>query len=234
MNNSTLHTKFEQQYISLRQKEGRLYTDEEVKRLPVVHHKHPLKKEWVARKKSCDRLIHYLLQKRKPLNILEIGCGNGWLCHQLSKIPDTSITGIDINELELNQAKRVFPALSFLYGDLREGITTGKFDVIVFAASFQYFDSVDEILQCCFEHLKENGEIHIIDTHFYSREASVQARIRSCEYFASKGIPEMSKYYFHHALSELDGFNYTVLYDPKKLFNKLFGRNPFRWICIRK
>jgi ubiquinone/menaquinone biosynthesis C-methylase UbiE len=161
---------FEADYLSLRKKEGRLYTDEEVARLPHVVKNASLKKEWAIRSASCQRLIKYLAGKKTKLSILEIGCGNGWLSNQLAAVTKTQVLGLDVNQTELAQAQRVFskPNLSFLYGDVRTGIVKDKFDVIVFAASFQYFQSTQEILKACFSHLTSGGEIHIIDTQFYT------------------------------------------------------------------
>ncbi|HET7898410.1 MAG TPA: class I SAM-dependent methyltransferase, partial [Flavisolibacter sp.] len=133
------HTGFEERYLALRRREGRLYSNEEVALLPNIRATHPLKKEWAVRRKSCQRLVRFLKQKKRPLCILEVGCGNGWLCHQLSKIPSSSVTGIDVNETELDQARRVFPSLRFIHADLNIATIQEQFDVIVFAASFQYF-----------------------------------------------------------------------------------------------
>lgn len=228
------HNDFEAHYISLRKKEGRLYTDEELRHLPNAHKTHPLKKEWDARKESCQRLVAYFLKKRRPLQILEVGCGNGWLCNQLSKIPEASITGIDINETELRQARNVFPTLRFLLCDLQEEMMKERFDAIVFAASFQYFNSAKEILQRCFQQLKKEGEIHVIDTNFYSCAEALKAANRSREYFTTAGFPQMSDYYFHHFFDELKDFNYTVLYNPSTFVNRLFQKASFPWICIKK
>ncbi|HET6768518.1 MAG TPA: hypothetical protein VFH08_14000, partial [Chitinophagaceae bacterium] len=71
--------------MQLRKKEQRLYTDGEVRNLPQVPVTHLHFKEWLVRKRSCDRLIKYLDKKNKRLHILEIGCGNGWLSAQLAK-----------------------------------------------------------------------------------------------------------------------------------------------------
>ena len=112
---------FEEKYILLRKKENRLYTDEQLKWLPEIEVSHPHYKEWEARKSSCNKLIQHLTNKRTELNILDIGCGNGWLCHHLSKIPGSNVAGIDINKTELNQAKRVFDHienLEFFYGGI--------------------------------------------------------------------------------------------------------------------
>ena len=157
------HIRFEEQYISLRRKEGRLYTDEEVKQLPGIRETHPLKNEWAVRKESCRRLVKHLSKKRRPLRILEVGCGNGWLCNQLLKIPQSSVEGIDINATELSQAQRAFPAIRFAATSIESLPAGPTFDAIVFAASFQYFPSPKEILSTCFSLLKKDGEINGVE-----------------------------------------------------------------------
>jgi SAM-dependent methyltransferase len=237
-NKIDLKNVFEEQYISLRRKEGRLFTDEEVAMLPNVSLTNGLKKEWEIRKASSARLIQYLSKRQKPLNILEVGCGNGWLSNQLSQIKNAVVTGLDVNSFELEQAARVFGKkinLSFVNGDLREdGLHIEKFDVIVFAASIQYFSSLPEIVQAAFEHLKADGEIHILDSHFYEDEHIEEAKKRSNLYFSQLGFNGMNDFYFHHALSTLNVYNYKFLFNPKRMVNKLLRRNdPFHWICIQ-
>lgn len=229
---------FEEQYISLRKKEGRLFTDREVALLPQVAETYNLKKEWEIRRASCARLIKYLSKKEKPLTILEVGCGNGWLSGQLSKIPNAGVTGSDINGFELQQAERVFGRISnlqFVQGDLRKGILyKQKFDIIVFAASIQYFFSLQEITKAAFEHLKTDGEIHILDSHFYTDAEVDEARKRSSDYFSQLGFDGMENFYFHHALSDLANYKHSVLYHPNRIINKLCKqKNPFYWICIQ-
>lgn len=226
---------FEEKYINIRYREKRIYSDEEVRNLPLISMNHPHYKEWVIRKQSADKLIHYLKKENKPLKILEIGCGNGWLCHQLSKMDNCEVMGSDINFTELQQAARVFKGiegLRFIYGDIRYGILqTLQFDVIVFAASLQYFESSQQILQSASEHLAEDGEIHILDSAFYKPGELPAAKQRTEKYYLQLGFPEMANHYFHHSANDLESFNYRILYDPKKI---LFRKNPFPWICIKK
>ena len=66
-------------YLASRKKENRIYSDEQVVQLPFIEPTHIHYHEWQVRKRSALRLIHYLEKKNKPLSILEIGCGNGWL-----------------------------------------------------------------------------------------------------------------------------------------------------------
>jgi hypothetical protein len=87
---------FEKRYIACRTLEKRMYSDEEVIKLPECPATHPHYREWRMRRASAGKLCAYLATKKKPLAILEIGCGNGWMLHQLSTISRTSLTGVAI------------------------------------------------------------------------------------------------------------------------------------------
>lgn len=228
---------FEQLYIDLRCHEDRLYTDEEVAWLPDIANDHVHKKEWEIRKTSCNQLIRYLRRKKRLAKILEVGCGNGWFSYQLSQIPKANVFGLDVNLVELQQAERVFntiPNLHFIHGDLNS-VSAEKFDIIIFAASIQYFASVSVVIERALYLLNDQGEIHITDSHFYDDKDVEDARVRSYKYFHSKGFDRMDNFYFHHTLKELNGFNYAILRNPASIFNKIFKKkNPFHWICIRK
>ena len=99
---------FEYLYNEVRNTEGRSLTDGQVMLLPDIDTLHPQYREWQFRKRSSQRLINYLVRKHKALNILEIGCGNGWLSYKMAQISGTRVTGLDINSEEIAQAKRVF------------------------------------------------------------------------------------------------------------------------------
>jgi len=228
---------FEEQYISLRKKEHRLYTDEQVKWLPEIEETHPHYKEWLIRENSCYRLIQHLSGKKKEINILEVGCGNGWLSAQLSKIPGSNVAGIDVNRTELDQARRVFESaenLEFFNCDIdSELIRNERFDAIIFAASIQYFPSLKQIISSALQVLDANGEIHIIDSFLYKSSEVDAARKRSTEYFQSIDHPEMIQHYFHHCIDDLAGFDHKIFYNPEGILNKLRkNKNPFQWICV--
>lgn len=229
---------FEFFYQQLRKKENRYYSDEEVAQLPDISNTHPYTKEWKIRKQSTEQLIRYFISKKRTLEILEVGCGNGWLSAKLAAIPFSLVTGIDVNNEEVSQAKRVFKEvkdLRFEYGSIGENsLQEQQFDMIVFAASIQYFPSFRKIIQQALSLLRLNGEIHILDSHFYGEVELKAARLRSKEYFEKVGVPEMSRYYFHHCTNELKMFDSKILRSPnpiKKIFFKNY--NPFYWICIQ-
>lgn len=228
---------FEQLYLAVREWEGRVYTDEEVKQLPDISPSHKYYAEWQIRKRSANRLIKYLRRKERSLNILEIGCGNGWLSNQLAHLPQIKVTGLDINTTEIEQANQVFRKnnLRFLNAEFSNQTFEGdKFDVIVFAACLPYFPSLKETLFLAINYLRDDGEIHITDTNFYNPEDVPTAVNRCREYYEKIGYPQMMDEYYHHTINELKVFTCSVLLNPNNVFNKIFHKDPFYWIRITK
>lgn len=228
---------FTDNYIRLRKQEGRLYTDAEVLLLPAINSNHIHYREWQTRKKSAERLLHYLQKKKRPLSILEIGSGNGWLSAMLASISQFTVTASEINSTELQQAQRVFyekKNIEFVQEDIRAVFfDEKKFDIILFAASVQYFASFHEIINRALLLLNEDGEIHITDSFFYKEDELEQAIGRTAKYYRSCGFTAMSDFYFHHTTESLKKFNHTFLFNPASFSNKLFNKtSSFPWVCI--
>ncbi len=230
---------FETHYHSLRVTEKRIYSNEEIAKLPEIPFEHPHYKEWLIRKNSSKRFIDHLKKKSKKLHILEAGCGNGWFAAKMSEIENADVTGIDINRMELMQAVTAFDKkekLHFVYGDIsHSGLTKHSFDVVLFASSIQYFSSLTEIINTALHLLNENGEIHILDTPFYSGQEIHNATKRTEQYYAGIGFQQMTDFYFHHSVKELKQFDYKILYNPWSLANRFKKKDyPFPWIMIKQ
>ena len=235
--NTDTQTGFEDLYLTVRRKEGRFYTDEQVSRLPAIEQIHPYFHEWQMRARSGKRLINYLKKKNKPLSILEIGCGNGWLSAKMAELNGALVTGLDANKPEIEQARHVFKnsSVRFMYNSFNTE-SFGKFvklDVVVFAASFQYFPSARAIIDEVFKLLNPDGEIHIMDTHFYDTEEAKLSASRSKNYYATMGVAEMARYYFHHSLNCFEGYEHKVLFNPKNWLNRITKKDVFYWIRIK-
>ncbi|MEP6896778.1 MAG: methyltransferase domain-containing protein [Chloroflexota bacterium] len=229
-------------YLRVREKEGRLYSDDVVAHLPSVSNGHPLANEWRARAASASRLTRYLSAKPKPLCILDLGCGNGWLSNLLY-ISGQRVVGMDQNRYELKQAARIFPqssGLFFLDANIFSApFVSGYFDVIILASVIQYFHKLPDLLSVLMKYLKPSGEIHIMDSPLYADTELKEALQRSQHYYASLGFPEMGEHYFHHCVSDLKMFNAQNLYQPQALLPHLMRRlgrvdSPFPWYVIRK
>lgn len=233
---------FEKEYLKVRRKEKRIYSDSEVKLLPFASKVNSHKKEWDYRAKSFIRFKDYLKNFDEQLNILDLGCGNGWFSGELAKTFNHNFYCIDINHYELKQAARLFGSdrVKFIYGDIfKMELAKNSFNIIVLNSSVQYFNNFNTLIKELIYTLKLEGEIHIIDSPFYENDELSNAKQRTADYYKSIGFPEMSNYYFHHSYKELNDFNYQILYDPGTLKNKLLsiafkGDSPFPWIKIKR
>ena len=217
---------FVEAYLKLREKEHRNYDDPVIRALPEFDKHHPYKKEWDMRKSTLNYLIKYLKEPALPHYIMELGCGNGWLAHNLAASLNAEICAVDINEIELLQGARIFKDqqnLCFVYADIfGSALNAQKFNAIVLAGSVQYFGDVKELIARLFEFMEPSGKIYIADSPIYSSGAKAEAaRKRSIKHFSSLGFPEMAEQYFHHTFDELKDVNYKILYNPKSVASLL-------------
>ena len=231
----------EQLYLDVRRREGRVLTDDQLRELPNVTNPPELAREWRWRKRAFRRLDKYLNNRfpNKLIRILDLGCGNGWMSNLLAQNALLrSITALDLNEAELQQAARVFRRynLQFVYGNiLKNGLPEQSFEVIVLAASVQYFPQLKELIPALKKLLTANGEIHIIDSRFYAGpEEAAAAKKRTEAYYGKMGVPEMADFYHHHLWQEaqelgaedLDAGMWAWMMRKWKVWA------PFRWVRI--
>lgn len=223
---------FEVSYLKVREVEKRIYDDSIVMKLPQLDKSHVQFSEWNLRAKSTARFINYL-ESNPGLSVLEIGCGNGWFCNRISAFTKKTI-GSDVNLPELKQAASLFENITFWHHDFQHDLTIPLLvDLIVFNASFQYFESAQKILGNIRDLLNSNGEVHIIDTPFYHRDELKKAIEDTNSYYQSNKVEEMSQFYHHHTWEELP--NYKLMYKPKsKLARKFSPDMPFPWLYIKK
>ncbi len=229
-------------YLNVRKKEGRIYSDEELKSLPELPSNHPWHNEWKVRQKSAQALLKYFSSLQSKL-ILDLGCGNCWLSNLLSESTNNSVFALDINKLELKQGERIFgknQRLIISFGNIFEDIFPPRiFDCIIIASAVQYFENVSDLIDRLLILIKQKGEIHIIDSNFYNDDEIIHAKKRSELYYSRLGSPEMSWFYHHHKWSELKKYNYQVLNKQKFIFTKLNNRlrlhspHVFPWIRIK-
>ena len=204
---------------------GQLYSDEEVTQLPSIRHDHPHYLEWKFREHSTKRLLKLVQHAGTSPNILQVGCGIGWLAAKLASVTQGQVVGIDTNMRELMQAKRVFRGLrnlDFSASDISDGPLKDKqFDLIVFAAYIQFLPSLKAAIKNAIGHLTLMGQIHILDSP-----------MNIGENIWSKQTNDNDQQVHH--ISELECFQYKIIYDPDAWNNKLFTkRDPYCHIVIK-
>jgi SAM-dependent methyltransferase len=234
-----INNEFESVYLKVRDNEKRIYSDEELIKLPFASETNPHKKEWDLRAKSFLRFKHYLMLKKENINILDLGCGNGWFCGQLSQSFKCDFYCIDVNLTELKQGRRVFDSelIKFIYADIFTAkLPDNSFDLIMINAAIQYFPDLKRLFDKLLTVLKDRGEIHIIDSPIYSKAEAESAKQRTRDYYSSMDFSKMTNYYYHHDWNELSGFNHKVIYNPLSFsskFRKLIIKDsPFPWIRL--
>lgn len=239
---SEINNEFEKIYLKVREKENRIFSDDELKKLPFASGSNLHKNEWDLRAKSFTRFKEYLKTKKQNLNILDLGCGNGWLCGQLSKSFSHNFYCADVNMTELKQGRKVFNSeqIKFIYADVFNAeIHTASFDIITVNAAVQYFPDLRKLIERLLALIKENGEVHILDSPFYSKSESISAKKRTMDYYSSIGFSEMAEKYFHHTWDDISTFKIEILYQPDSLKNKIkrmlsHKDSPFPWIKITR
>lgn len=232
-------TEIEKAYLSVRGKESRIYSDLEVEKLPFgLPKSHVHSKEWMIRQLSLKKLKE-IVKKNNCSRILDLGCGNGWMSNQLCQ-SGYEVVGVDMNTLELDQAKRLFEKeqLTFVYGDIFRDLDIGKFDCVVISAALQYFSDPKSLIERLFNYLNPEGIIIIMDTFFYNEKEVKEAKKRSDTYYEKMEVPEMSQFYFHHTIEVLSSFD-SKLIRKNNIINKIAQklgktRNPFPMYIISK
>jgi len=239
---SPINSIFEDIYLNVREKENRIYSDSELKSLPFASSSNPHKNEWDLRAKSFQRFKKYLKTKKQKLNILDLGCGNGWFSGQLSRTFDHNFYCADVNLTEMKQGRKVFNSenIKFVYADIFNAeIPQTSFDMITVNAAVQYFPDLKRLLKKLTALICENGEVHILDSPFYSKSDAVNAKKRTMDYYSAIGFKEMADNYYHHTWDELSEFKFEILYQLNSISNKikrliLKADSPFPWIKIIK
>jgi SAM-dependent methyltransferase len=101
---------------------------------------------------------------KKNINIADFGCGRGWLSHKLKFFGN--VTGFDVSELAIENAKKSFPNTEFICIDASQPIPTkyfASFDLVISSEVIEHIEHQKNYLSNMFLLLKENG-LFIITT----------------------------------------------------------------------
>ncbi len=117
-----------------------------------------------VQKKMADNLIKiimdYDIDVYNVKNILEVGCGTGYLTGKLCKcFPNAKIDAVDIapgmiEQVKLNEWDN---SVNFICSDIEEINIDNKYDLIISNATFQWFNHVDITIKKLISSLNTNG-----------------------------------------------------------------------------
>ena len=93
---------------------------------------------------------------RKDLQILDVGCGCGWMSKELSFYG--SVTGLDLSPGMIERAAQRYPHIHFIAGSITDcELPAGSFDVIVTLEVLSHVADQPEFMLRCAELLKPGG-----------------------------------------------------------------------------
>ena len=117
--------------------------------------KYSLVQDEVARR-LCDRLSSITI---KPMNILDIGCGTGYLSNMLFKLyPHANITCLDISLNMLEESHKKNSSLNYVLSDAENmPFKNNKFDLIVSSFTLHWCFEIEKIFFDIHRFLKDKG-----------------------------------------------------------------------------
>lgn len=175
------YKRFMKDYESIRRLEGRGSPDMDYYRaLPFKDLSGKFSRDWAIRARSFNMLVKKLLTPvqallQRPLKILDLGAGNGWLSNRLAAQGDR-VFAVDllINDLDGLSAwkyyQHQFTPIQAEFNHLP--IMDSFADVAIFNASFHYSENYVETLNEALRVVGEQGAVVIMDTPIYRRQAS--------------------------------------------------------------
>ena len=105
------------------------------------------------------------LKEINPDSLLEIGCGLGYTTKIIQKsLPSCSVMGMDISKEAISRARKLFPDLDFISGDIRRTYSSSykKYDVIILNQLLWYvLESLSKTFENCFSLLNSGGRVII-------------------------------------------------------------------------
>lgn len=129
-------------------------------------------KQW---EQDCIKTRRWLWLRKRRLQkfgfhesdkILDLGCGDGLNSKILREEGIRDITGIDISESLLSQAKKLNPDILFVLGSVEKLPFLDKsFDIVFVDSAFHHFTHVPKSLQQIYRVLKKGGHLCFSESH---------------------------------------------------------------------
>jgi len=178
---------FRNEYADHRAAEGRAHIGADLASLPYLR-SGPLARQWTVRAHSYEALLRHVIepmlaQLDRPLDILDLGAGNGWLSHRLARrgheciaidVRDDRVDGLGAATELLSRASFAPLVASFDAVPLPGQVA----DLAVFNASLHYARDLSEVLGEAIRLVRMGGFIAVVDSPFYDRIEDGEAMVR--------------------------------------------------------
>jgi ubiquinone/menaquinone biosynthesis C-methylase UbiE len=175
---------FLRDYRTVRADEGWGASDASYYRaLPHVNQDDPQRNIWRTRERNFGRLLA-LIGSGRPLKILDVGAGNGWLANRLAQRGNT-VAALDLaDDVHDGLGARVHYATSFeTYQAEFDRMPFGEaqFDRVIFNAALHYAHILSVALCEAGRVMRSDGSIVVMDSPFHSSSSDGWAMVAERE-----------------------------------------------------
>jgi SAM-dependent methyltransferase len=169
-------------YARHRASEGRGFTGEALRSLPYLR-RGPLAAQWTVRARSYEAFVRHVLTP-EPLDIIDLGAGNGWLCHRLAQMGhhavaldmrEDSVDGLGAAAEFLRETPGLFECVAASFDELP--FPTGCFEIAIFNASLHYATDLSRVLAEAARVTRRGGTLVIMDSPSYTRAQDGEAMV---------------------------------------------------------
>jgi SAM-dependent methyltransferase len=176
---------FFREYALHRAAEGRGYSGADLFALPDLR-TGPFARQWTVRARSFAAFVRHVVKaaERPQLHILDLGAGNGWLCHRLARlghqpvaldVRDDAIDGLGAAAEFLRGRPELFERVAASFDALP--FPAERFDITVFNASLHYATDLACTLFEASRVTRSGGMIAILDSPFYESASDGEAMV---------------------------------------------------------
>lgn len=135
----------------------------------IKHKKNPLR--YISREESSYYPIDNYLADKRNLDVLEVGCGYGYLTYSIHALGH-NVVGIDISEKAIFSAKKHFGDY-FQVVELKDYKTDRKYDLIIATELIEHLANPSGFISDCANLLKVDGKIILTTRNkdYYDRKS---------------------------------------------------------------
>jgi SAM-dependent methyltransferase len=182
--------RFVREYETVRRLEGRGSRDPRFYRaLPYKDLNGQFVADWKVRATSFRCLLRKVLpaiqtEDRRPLKIIDLGAGNGWLSYRLAEAGH-QLAAVDlcVNDFDGLGARVHYPiTFTAIQAEVDAlPFESSQFDAAIFNASLHYSTRYEDTLQEVLRVLRPKGHLIVMDTPIYRDAKSGEAMVRERE-----------------------------------------------------
>jgi SAM-dependent methyltransferase len=173
---------FLRQYQIVRRQEGRHdMADADYGGLPRVAATDAHAGEWGVRRETYHHLLRRVLAPgRQPSAILDLGAGNGWLSHRLSRLGHHAVA-VDVSDDDrdgLGVVRRHSADIVAILADFDAlPLASSQFDIVVFNGSLHYAPNPAQTLAGVHRLLRPGGTLVVMDSPMFHADVDGVAMI---------------------------------------------------------